>query len=1120
MSDIIKGANFFIHPSVDQGAATRAEAQITRLVSKASAAAKSGNEKLLNDLAKQIAQKTGQKPPEVKVKVKLEVDDKGQIRKIEELSAGALDPLIQQYDKVNEKQKSSAGLVQQEIDKQKENLATLREKAKGLNKLSPAYKRNAQAQAAAVAKTKELIPVLNKVSSLSDMKSQLAQQQQKLNNMNRFTVGYNKQGQMIAVVNQKWLAQKALVQATGQQVTMAGFAAQGFGAKVASAGAMMQAAFGWIAAVVAGLTALAGAVGALTSRAKAVQGLRLTFDGLGQSVEAQNAILGSARSIALDYGVSLQKVEKAYKRLGPAILEQGGSLKDTEGAIKSIAARTTMLGLNAEQSGRYIEAFAQVMGKGKLQSEELNQQFSELDGGLRGQLKNWLAANKGITDFEQAMKDGAITSDIFLEAFEGINKEIREKFIVGIDKTNESINTLGQEGGMTLNQLQQQMSALTSIGLEKLGEALAPLGRELAKIYASFVKTFTYIVTELPFLMGFFKGLGAVIGVTLKLAINSILLGFQALAMALDKAVEGWVKIYNLIKMIPIIGDALSGVEWLLSKIGVGFDQVTDNATKLSDETKGAAANVALYGDEAEKAGQKQIQSAKEAQKAEEKRNKAALDGMKRELELAGRVKDDQIKDIEKARDAELAAIDDVINAIKSAAAASKRRYDQQIANVKRVAAAERAAVDRQITGLKSQISELTSSYDDKIASVQAGYASIRASIDSNHSAEMANIEKEKLALKGKQDVEMKRLDMGPAKEKYLREKARSLENQARNETNSLLKAQMEMEAEAALNEIRRHDMELRHMKEMEELEKKRIDQEQEAEKKKASAAASEAFRVRALEKEKKEAIEELEKKLEKLEQKKKQIDEDEKERIDEINERKRDSEEKTKDALDREKQKKDEINEATESAIDRINQKYENQKRFVEDVEYAMKKAKDQAGQFGSTLNTVNSTSLTTAVTKSDKVATNMERAATASSKIKFSSGSAPGSNTALAAGGPVTGGKTYTVNELGQEAFLSSSGKLSAIDVPAFGQWKAPGSGSVIPAHVLKNLKSSNQGSIRIPGNINPGNSIARAISTINNSTGDNFNNSVTIQSANPVQAANNIMVEMTRLRRRRFG
>ena len=206
---------------------------------------------------------------------------------------------------------------------------------------------------------------------------------------------------------------------------------------MAAAGQKMQMAFGWIAAVVAGLTAIAGSVGAITGRVKDIQAIKLTFDGLGQSVEAQNAILGSAKNIALSYGVSLRKVEGAFRRLGPAILESGGSLKDTEGAIKSIAARTTMLGLNTEQAGRYIEAFAQVMGKGKLQSEELNQQFSELDGGLRGQLKNWLAANKGITDFEDAMKNGEITAGVFLEAFEAINEEIRQKFLRSIGDTQK-----------------------------------------------------------------------------------------------------------------------------------------------------------------------------------------------------------------------------------------------------------------------------------------------------------------------------------------------------------------------------------------------------------------------------------------------------------------------------------------------------------------------------------------------------------------------------------------------------------------------------------------------------------------------------------------------------------
>jgi tape measure domain-containing protein len=58
-------------------------------------------------------------------------------------------------------------------------------------------------------------------------------------------------------------------------------------------------------------------------------------------------------------------------------------------------------------------------------------------------------------------------------------------------------------------------------------------------------------------------------------------------------------------------------------------------------------------------------------------------------------------------------------------------------------------------------------------------------------------------------------------------------------------------------------------------------------------------------------------------------------------------------------------------------------------------------------------------------------------------------------ASGGPVSGGSKYTVNELGKEAFLSASGRLSMIDAPAWGTWKAPSSGTVIPAHLTKQLK-----------------------------------------------------------------
>jgi len=125
--------------------------------------------------------------------------------------------------------------------------------------------------------------------------------------------------------------------------------------------------------------------------------------------------------------------------------------------------------------------------------------------------------------------------------------------------------------------------------------------------------------------------------------------------------------------------------------------------------------------------------------------------------------------------------------------------------------------------------------------------------------------------------------------------------------------------------------------------------------------------------------------------------------------------------------------------------------------------------------------------------------------------------------AGGPVSAGETRTVNELGKEAFLSASGKLSMIKAPAWGEWTAPSKGTIIPAHLTKQLEVP-AGGINL--NSSPSSNAARAAGTAKAgriakaAAGDVFNQNVTVQAANPAQAANNIMVEMTRLRRRRFG
>jgi len=129
--------------------------------------------------------------------------------------------------------------------------------------------------------------------------------------------------------------------------------------------------------------------------------------------------------------------------------------------------------------------------------------------------------------------------------------------------------------------------------------------------------------------------------------------------------------------------------------------------------------------------------------------------------------------------------------------------------------------------------------------------------------------------------------------------------------------------------------------------------------------------------------------------------------------------------------------------------------------------------------------------------------------------------------AGGPVSGGTTYTVNELGREAFLSNTGRLSYINAPAWGQWTAPGAGAIIPAHITAGLNIPTGGT-----RVNSGataavrsssakrdNSLAKVLGAALGAPQGRVTNNVTIQSTNTTKAASDILVELTKIKRNRY-
>lgn len=1132
--DVVRGSNFVILPSVDRQSSTQAETAIENLVKRGAKAVEEGNTALFNALSKKMDAELRKANKDVDVKVTYETSSAtGSFREVKKVADGALKGLVGDYNKMVNIQGQSALAVKKELALHKDKINDLKRQRLILRKNTEDYRKNIQLQKGHTEEAKRLEGVLKKVSTLSSLKGQLRDESQKLSMMSQYNMMLDKQGHMVAVINKDWEKQRDVVAGLSKQVSAAGNAAKGFGAKIKGLGQTMQGAFGAITAIVGTIAALSGSIGMLTGRVKDIQALKLTFEGLGQSVEAQNAILGSARNIALSYGVSLRKVEGAFRRLGPAILESGGTLKDTEGAIKSISARTTMLGLNTEQAGRYIEAFAQVMGKGKLQGEELNQQFAELDGGLRGQLKNWLAANKGITDFEGAMKKGEITSGLFLEAFEAINEEIRVKFLRSIGDTQKGIEEMGKKGGMTLNQLNAKLQTLTSIGLESVGQALAPLGKELMKIYAAFVQVFTKIATEMPGVQALFQGLGHVIGVVLKVALNTVLYLFGQLVELLNKVSNTVISLYEVLRNSPV-GGLLKGLEDMGKKLNANFDSGIDGFSKLSDETIGATSELAKYSDELVNLDaqfkKNEITQEQYAQKKEEilaRQAEAVRKNAEKELEIEQdkldkmieartaqldreqQLMDRKVDAINKAKDREVEAIDETIRGLEKQKDANDKLYDEKIKSVRRAHTSAKRAIEDEITALKQQKNAVKDFYSSQLEDIKTYYSELKSEMDAAHSKEMSQMDEKISKLREAQGTEMSNLDSGPENEKLGLMKIQQLRKQIAGEKDRYKKQELKAQLENIRLSKERAQLEKRQAEEMKVAleEKKRLEKQQAEEKKKLDEEEKE--RVKQLQDAQAQALTRIRDAVEALAGIKKENARVEKDDIESLKDAKETAQEQVMSHIEEEKEARDELTEEAEAAIAKLVQAHEKERQKVEDVEWEMSKQIGTQRSIGVAVDNVTNGALDRQLQKVREIKREMANMGTPDSTdgVRF-------------AGGPVSGGSTYTVNELGTEGFLSASGKMSEIKAPAFGSWKAPSSGSVIPAHIWKGIKAGQNTEISMPRNISPGNAVARAISTINNSTGDHVQNSVTIQAINPTQAASDMMVQLAKLKRLRYN
>jgi tape measure domain-containing protein len=423
--------------------------------------------------------------------------------------------------------------------------------------------------------------------------------------------------------------------------------------------------------------------------------------------------------------------------------------------------------------------------------------------------------------------------------------------------------------------------------------------------------------------------------------------------------------------------------------------------------------------------------------------------------------------------------------AMREIAEASRETLDEEIQKLQEIAGERQAAheaemdrLDEQIDAKQSAIDKEKSDHQDLVKQKEQAHRDEMDRIRNEYDAKMELIDEEIAKLQEKTPSEQKLYDL---RKKELQDKIKSGEL----DEEELLRAKARLERMLQNEKIQEKRLEKKKLE-------KEEDKEITAEQKKHQAqmdALNTAHDAR---------IKKMEAQLDSLKNQKTQAENTFQKEQDEIN-----------DVIKMAQNQKTAFDNSTDALRDQI--------QVVKDLTIQTKALEDQARKAANEMNRI-----------ANKEVESRANSSSSSGSTQSRSDQSQMSGAFKASGGPVTGGSTYTVNELGKEAFLSAQGRLSMINAPSWGQWTAPGKGTVIPAHLASqlnvptggiNLNKAASGNAMMANASQGAGSIVRAIKSAAMG-GDNITNNVTVQSDNTTKTASDMLVSMTRLRRRRYS
>lgn len=505
------------------------------------------------------------------------------------------------------------------------------------------------------------------------------------------------------------------------------------------------------------------------------------------------------------------------------------------------------------------------------------------------------------------------------------------------------------------------------------------------------------------------------------------------------------------------------------------------------------------------------------------------LEKLKEAIKLQGEA---NVRSLERQRDASKALTDQIVSNLDIAKMKWENFYANSMLGIERQKAAEDIRHGRAMADIDSEMSRIESQRAAALASIEAVAARQKAA----NVARMSQLESENRLIQEKSSYEKDQAEREYQIKRLQREVGYSQDPRVKQDLQDQI---------ALLEKLQRIDDE-RHRKEQENIAKtaaaKAAEAQTEANIAAAKAAAEANYAAQKAQAEEKRRQEELK-------------HQEEQARIEE--EKRRIESEKMKTEMEFELAKKKVVDEGKENER-KYNQLIDDEKaqqqariKKVDDqIAAAKKEAKEKEKVYDSQISSLereieldsrktasNTQAINTyseaAANAAGRMATNFGNAASNAERLKQAlatmpaapsvsgagsngGGSTPNPNYRgnRAMGGFMAAGTIATVNELGREAFLGSSGLLSWINAPSWGLWTAPESGVVIPHNLTAGLNIPNGGI-----DINTRSISGFSVGSVSSSgmAGGRITNNVTIQSTKPVQDASRMMIEMSKMRTR---